>query len=110
MRTLTQQQTVASGFTSFTSIPTNRVGLLRQVTVNIAGVASGTVALHFRDAYTRQQPPTASSEVTDNKFVLETSREFETRLVEDMQATFKGVPQVRSEVSGAIVTLAFDVD
>ncbi|MDP2662803.1 MAG: hypothetical protein Q8R28_18975 [Dehalococcoidia bacterium] len=109
MRLMTQQLTVASGFTSFRAVPRNRVGQLQQVTVNNQ-TASGTVVLHFQDAYNIDQPASASSATTEDKFVLETTRTLETRMVEDMQATFKGVPQVRSEVSGAVVTLAFEVD
>lgn len=110
MRTMTQQLTVASGFTSYRSVPRNHVAKLKQVTININGLGSGDTRVHFQDAYNIDQPGTASGPTTDNKFVLETSRSLETRLVEEMHASFKGVPQVRSEISGAVVTLAFEVD
>lgn len=110
MRIQSQELTLASGFTSFTQIPRNKVGRLRRLMINNP-TASGDVIIHLRDHYTREQPATASSEIDEEKFTFETNRLLEVQIDEEIKEDirFIGVPLARSEVSGAVVTLAFDI-
>lgn len=115
MRIQTDQQTLASGFTSFTQIPRNKIGRLRRVTGTVPD-DEGLVTLFFQDSYTRQQPESASSVVTEAKVNIANTtgpvsgifNQFIDIEIDD-DIRFLNIPQGRSSISGAVITLAFDI-